>query len=113
MRQPTYLRGNEKAYAVGGDREEVWGSLVSFLALLVVLYARYICLISVVSENKMFNFSFRFHSQCHSFIDNTMSFIYFLKVEVEDVGNSLDASSSDLNVIKVNGNQFFFTNKKA
>ena len=42
-----------------------------------------------------------------------MSSVYFLKVEVEDVGNSLDASSSDLTIIKVNGNQFFFTNKKA
>lgn len=41
-----------------------------------------------------------------------MSPIYFLKVEFEDVGNSLDASSSDLTVIKVNGSQFFFTNKK-
>lgn len=42
-----------------------------------------------------------------------MSSIYFLKVEVEDAGNSLDASSSHLTIIKVNGNQFFFTKKKA
>lgn len=40
-----------------------------------------------------------------------MSPVYFLKVEFEDVGNSLDASSSDLTIIKVNGSQFFFTNK--
>lgn len=60
---------------------------------------------------KIFSFSFRFHSQ-YSFIDNKMSPIYFLKVEFEDVGNSLDASSSDLTVIKVNGSRFFFTNKK-
>lgn len=62
-------------------------------------------------EIKVFSFSFRFHSQ-YSFIDNKMSPVYVLKVEFEDVGNSLDASSSDLTVIKVNGSQFFFTNKK-
>ncbi|NXH77058.1 SAFB1 factor, partial [Hydrobates tethys] len=86
------------------------GDIGQFLPLLVALDAKCICLISVVSENKIFNFSFRFHSQYHSFIDNKMSSVYFLKVEVEDVGNSLDASSSDLTVIKVSGNQFFFTN---
>lgn len=89
------------------------GNIGQFLPLLVVLDARYICLILVASENKIFDFSFRFHSQYHSFVDNKTSSVYFLKVEVEDVGNSLDASSSDLTIIKVNGNQLFFTNKKA
>lgn len=46
-------------------------------------------------------------------IDDNVSSFYFLKVEVEDVGNSLDASSSDLTIIKVGGNQFYFTNKKS
>ncbi|NXM14506.1 SAFB1 factor, partial [Ploceus nigricollis] len=45
---------------------------------------------------------FEFYSQ-YSFIDNKISPVYFLKVEFEDVGNSLDASSSDLTIIKVNG----------
>lgn len=61
---------------------------------------------------QIFSFSLRLHSQ-DFFVDNKMSPIYFLKVEFEDVGNSLDASSSDLTVIKVNGSQFLFTNKKS
>jgi len=89
-----------------------WGGHWSVFTHIGCLDASYICLISVVSENKIFDFLFRFCSQYHSFIDNKMSSVYFLKVEVEDVGNSLGDSSSDLTVIKVNGNQYFFTNKK-
>ncbi|NWZ52834.1 SAFB1 factor, partial [Haliaeetus albicilla] len=72
----------------------------SYSVVEIVLDARYICLILVASENKIFDFSFRFHSQYHSFVDNKTSSVYFLKVEVEDVGNSLEASSSDLTIIK-------------
>lgn len=46
-------------------------------------------------------------------LDDKASSFYFLKVQVEDVGNSLDASSSDLTIVKVGHNPFFFTNKKA
>lgn len=45
-------------------------------------------------------------------IDDKASSFYFLKVQVEDVGNSLDASSSDLTIIKVGGNPFFLQTKR-